>query len=70
MITLRRKTVDQIIKPITNIVDRLHTRAAVNTGAADRYTAMATRLVDRANESRAEAEKATTAAGKIASLLG
>lgn len=70
MAFIRRKSVEQIVKPITKIVTQLNDHAAVNAADAEREQAEAVRRSTLAAAHNAEANKAIAAAANISKLIG
>lgn len=64
-----KKTVEQIVAPITKIVDQLHNHADSSRRDAGYHADIAQTHKISAEVAEQEANKATSAAGKIAGLL-
>jgi hypothetical protein len=66
----RKKTVEDIVAPITRIVDELKDHADTHHGLANNHAAEADRRLAAEKAAREEANKANLTAGKISGLVG
>lgn len=64
-----KKSVEDIVRPITKIADELRIHAELSTADADRHTAEAQRRHDLAADAEMEARKASTHADKLTRLF-
>ena len=69
MALMRKKSVDQIVKPLAKIVAELNDYAAFNAAEGKRHNDEAVRHTDLQHVAQAEQVKAENAAAKIASLF-
>lgn len=65
----RKKTVEDIVAPITSIVTELRDHAATHDAKAEKHIELVDHHHIQAAEAQAEANKASSQASKIAGLL-
>lgn len=70
MRVFKRRTVEEITRPITKIVTELERHAASNFETAEIHSTVAQTHMTYSANAKAEAERAQAAGAKIASLLG
>ncbi|UJX45780.1 hypothetical protein [Xanthobacter sp. YC-JY1] len=68
--SIRRRSTDSIVGPLSKIVKKLDAHAARQNAEADRKVAEAAKLQRQSKEHTTEAARALAASGKIAGLLG